>query len=259
MSSDALDMACIQAGLSPFALQALAGIHLFEQLDSTNRWVLQQGQCAEVCLAEQQTAGRGRRGKVWESPVGVNLYLSLRWCFAKVPACLPVLSLVTGVAVAEALEDCAIQGHGLKWPNDLYHDGKKLGGILLEAVGTLNQVVIGIGLNVNMRPDAGNGIDQPWTSLQAISGGLVARNPLVIAILNRLLVHLQHFPQLDMAQFQSVWRRWDVLEQRPVRVLTGTEILEGLACGVDTQGQLRLKLDDGSIRNFSSADVSVRM
>jgi BirA family biotin operon repressor/biotin-[acetyl-CoA-carboxylase] ligase len=259
MGSDALDMACIQAGLSPFAQQTLAGIHLFTHLDSTNRWALQHGQCAEAYLAEQQTAGRGRRGKVWESPAGVNLYLSLRWCFAKVPACLPVLSLVTGVAVAEALEDCAIRGHGLKWPNDLYHDGKKLGGILLEAVGSLDQVVIGIGLNVNMLPDAGSRIDQPWTSLQAMEGGLVARNPLVIAILNRLLGYLQHFSQLDMAQFQSVWRRWDVLEQRPVRVLSGTEILEGLACGIDSQGQLRLKLNDGSIRNFSSADVSVRM
>lgn len=259
MSNEVLDEACIRAGLTPFTRQRLAGIHLFAQLDSTNRWVLQHGQCGDVCLAEQQTAGRGRRGRAWQSPAGVNLYLSLRWCFAEVPANLPVLSLVAGVAVAEALADCAIQGHGVKWPNDLFYDGKKLGGILLEAVGTLDQVIIGIGLNINMLAYEGDGIDQPWTSLQAMQGGWVARNPLVVAILNRLMGYLQHFPELDMAQFQQTWQRWDVLAQRSVRVLVGSEMQEGLACGIDSQGQLRLKLSDGSIRNFSSADVSVRM
>jgi BirA family biotin operon repressor/biotin-[acetyl-CoA-carboxylase] ligase len=237
----------------------LRDIHIFPELDSTNRWALQHGQCGDVCLAEQQTAGRGRRGRQWESPAGVNLYFSLRWCFAQVPTHLPMLSLVTGVAVAEALDDCAIHGHGLKWPNDVYHAGKKLGGILLEAVGTLDQVVIGIGLNVNMQPGTNPSIDQPWTSLRAVVGANLDRNQLVAAILKRLLPHLRAFPQLDMAQFQRDWQRWDILANSPVRVLSGNEVLEGVACGVDSQGQLRLALNDGLVKVFSSADVSVRM
>ncbi len=258
-SLDALQETAIIQQLDRATMSRLRDIHVFPVLDSTNRWALQEGRCGDVCLAEQQSAGRGRRGRQWESPAGVNLYLSLRWCFASVPENLPVLSLVTGLAVAEALEDCAISGHGLKWPNDVYYAGRKLGGILLESVGSLEQIVLGIGLNVNMLAEAGAGIDQPWISLREIDGKPVNRNLLVAAILKRLIVRLVSFPGLDRVQFGQEWQRWDVLDQCPVRVLSGSCVSEGIACGVDSQGQLQLKLGDGSIRAFSSADVSVRM
>ena len=256
---DALQVADIRAHLDAATLHTLRDIHVFSTLDSTNRWALQAGQCGEACFAEQQTAGRGRRGRQWQSPAGVNLYLSVRWCFAAVPPHLPLLSLVAGLAVAEALEDCAIHGHGLKWPNDVYYAGKKLGGILLEAVGSLQQVVIGIGLNVNRLPTATSAIDQPWSSLRACAGREFDRNQVVAAILTRLLPGLQVFSRLDMAQFQRNWQHWDVLHGCPVRVLAGSEVIEGIACGVDVQGQLRLEVRDGVIKAFSSADVSVRM
>ena len=260
MQTDALDASQIHAALSPAAQAAVAAIHVFPELDSTNRWALEHGQCGEVCLAEQQTAGRGRRGRQWQSPHGLNVYLSLRWCFPSVPQQLPLLSLVTGMAVAEALHDCGIRGHGLKWPNDIYHANQKLGGILLEAVGSLQQVVLGIGLNVNMLPDATTAsIDQPWTSLRTLHGKHVERNSLVAAILQRLLEHLQAFPNLDNTAFQRAWQDWDILTQRPVRVIAGQTVWDGLAEGVDSQGQLRLKLSDGLLKVFSSADVSVRM
>lgn len=234
-------------------------IHVFPALDSTNQWALQQAQCGDVCLAEQQSAGRGRRGRSWQSPAGVNLYLSLRWCFEQVPENLPILSLVTGLAVADALEDCSITGHGLKWPNDVYYAGKKLGGILLESVGDLKQLVIGVGLNINMPVEAATGIDQPWISLREIGSQPVDRNQVAAAFLDRMLARLHTFPQLDMAQFQQEWRRHDVLNRRPVRVFSGNKTFEGIASGVNSQGQLQLKLIDGLIKNFSSADVSVRM
>ncbi|MBU0654518.1 MAG: biotin--[acetyl-CoA-carboxylase] ligase [Gammaproteobacteria bacterium] len=256
--TDALQASIIRQQLGA-ATQWLHDIQVFAELDSTNRWMLQQGQCGEVCLAERQTAGRGRRGRQWESPEGVNLYLSLRWCFAQVPKNLPILSLVTGLAVVDALEDCAITGHGLKWPNDVYYAGRKLGGILLEAVGSLEQIVIGIGLNVNMLPETGAAIDQPWVSLREIHGAPMNRNTLASVIIERLLARLQTFPQLDVAQFQQEWQRRDVLDQRPVRVLSGSHVSEGVACGVDSQGQLQVRLRGGSIKTFSSADVSVRM
>lgn len=257
--NEALQAAGIRAQLDETTLHALHDIHVFSALDSTNRWALQQGQCGDVCLAEQQTAGRGRRGRQWQSPPGVNLYLSVRWCFTLVPQHLSLLSLVTGLAVAEALEDCAIHGHGLKWPNDVYYDGRKLGGILLEAVGSLEHVVMGIGLNVNMLPDMVAGIDQPWISLQHITGRPVERNRLAAAVLRRLFKRLQAFPTLDIAQFQQEWRQRDVLLGHQVQAFSGTETLQGLASGIDDQGQLRIILTDGLIKNLSSADVSVRM
>ena len=265
-----LDAGLIRAALTADVAQLLGDIQVFASLDSTNAWALQHAQCGDVCLAEQQTAGRGRRGKAWESPAGTNVYLSLRWCFEAVPAHLPMLGLVTGLAVAEALRDCGIEGHGVKWPNDIVLPpsplageglgmGGKLGGILLEAVGSLQQVVIGIGLNVNRLPTATSAIDQPWSSLRACAGREFDRNQVVAAILTRLLLGLQVFSRLDMAQFQRNWQHWDVLHGCPVRVLAGSEVIEGIACGVDVQGQLRLEVRDGVIKAFSSADVSVRM
>ena len=257
--SEWLDKGRIQAHLTDEALRALPDIQIFDELDSTNRWALQHGHCGSVCLAEQQTAGRGRRGRQWYSPAGVNIYLSVRWCFDQVLAHLPMLGLVTGVAVAEALQIYGISGHGLKWPNDIYWQGKKLGGILLEASGNLQQVVIGIGLNVNVQPEINPLIEQPWSSLQIAHGKVIARNTLIGVILNQLVYRLQDFPYLNGSLFQQEWQPWDVLAQRSVRVLAGEEIFEGIACGVDSQGQLRLSLMDGLIKTFSSADVSVRM
>lgn len=268
----ALDADAIRAALLPATAHLLQSLQVFPQLDSTNRWLLQAGQCGDACLAEHQTAGRGRRGRQWQSPPGSNIYLSLRWCFGHPLQHAPLLSLVTGLAVAEALADCGIQGHGLKWPNDVVCPVAadpanrlttpclhKIGGILLESVGNLEQVVIGIGLNVNMLPENAAMIDQPWTSLRQMTDRLLERNTLAGALLNRLLTRLTAFPQLDMAQFVRDWQGWDVLVHRRVQVLAGNTRCTGLACGVDTQGQLRVRLDDGPIKSFFSADVSVRM
>lgn len=253
-----LNETAIRTQLDAVTQTGLRTIHVFTQLDSTNRWCLQEGQCGDVCLAEQQTAGRGRRGRAWESPAGGNIYLSLRWCFDSVPEQLPMLGLVVGIAVAEALQDVGIRGHRVKWPNDITHQGKKLGGILLETVDTSQTVVIGIGLNVNMQTCAET-IDQPWTSLQIIHAQTFDRNLIVAAVLRRLLPRLHTFSALDMAQFQHDWLDWDMLFGHSVRVLSGNTTMEGLARGIDQQGQLRVELNDGSVTVFSSADISVRM
>lgn len=258
MPNPALNAATIRALLTP-DIQAVVKLHCLAEVDSTNHWVLQAGECATVCVAEQQSAGRGRRGRSWHSPSGANIYLSVLWCFPQVPPHLSTLSLVTGLAVAEALASSGLQGHGVKWPNDIYYQGKKLGGILLESVGALNRVVLGIGLNVNMLPEAGAGIEQAWTSLQQIQGQPLDRHPLIAQLLQHLIADLQTFPQQDMAQFQRHWQQWDVLNKQQVRVFSGDESIEGIAQGIDSQGQLRLRLTNGSLRTFSSADVSVRM
>ena len=259
MSLEPLASEQIQELLTPTAAALFPQLQIFNQLPSTNQWLLEHGQCGDVCLTEQQTAGRGRRGRVWDSPAGLNIYLSLKYCFAAIPEHLGMLGLSIGLSVAEALAQCGICQHGVKWPNDIYIQQQKVGGILLEAVGALQQVVVGIGLNVNVQPQHNSLITQPWTSLAAEQGQTLNRNHLIAALLNQLSADFQTFSSLNMAEFQRHWQRWDVLDQQPVRVMAGNEHYEGIACGIDSQGQLRLQRPNGSITTFSSADVSVRM
>ncbi len=259
MSCEPLALESLQARLSASTQVLFPRIQIFKQLPSTNQWLLEHGQCGDVCLTEQQTAGRGRRGRVWDSPAGLNIYLSLKYCFAAVPKHLGMLGLSIGLSVAEALAQCGIQQHGVKWPNDIYMQQKKVGGILLESVGALQQIVVGIGLNVNVQPQHNTLITQPWTSLAAEQGHTLNRHVLIAALLNQLSADFQTFSALNMAEFQRHWQRWDVLDQQTVRVMAGNEYYEGIACGIDSQGQLRLQRRDGSITTFSSADVSVRM
>lgn len=234
-------------------------IHRFTSLPSTNAWLLQQGKCGDVCLADTQTAGRGRRGRSWQSPPGANLYVSLRWCFAEVPPQYGLLSLVTGLAVAETLAQHGIEGHGIKWPNDIYYQGRKLGGILLQTAQPLREVVIGIGLNVNMLPQQAEGIDQPWVSLAMIRGEPLDREQLLQALLAQLVPRLQRFPALDQTSFQAQWQPWDVLAGQAVTVHLAETTLQGTALGIDGQGQFRVALDNGDVKVFSAADVSIRL
>lgn len=249
----------ILSQIPPELLAALQEIYIFASLDSTNTWLLEQpNTCFSVCLAEEQTAGRGRRGRVWQSPQAGNIYCSLRWCFQQVPAHYGCLGLVVGVAVAEALAAYGLQGQMLKWPNDIYYQGRKLGGILLQTAQPLQQVVIGIGLNTGMPSDAGASIDQAWCDLSEIMQRPIDRNRLIAAILKQLVPALQAFPDFNINTFKQQWKPWDWLDEQPVWIDTGTEILQGRACGLDEQGQLQVALADGSRRAFSSADVSVR-
>lgn len=259
MPAYTLNPSLIQSYLPAHAAAALRHIHVFPTLPSTNAWLLEQADaCACVCLAEQQTAGRGRRGRVWESPDSQNIYMSLRWCFADVPPHYGWLGLVMGVAVAKGLAEYGLQGHALKWPNDLYCGGRKLGGILLQTAQPLQQVVIGIGINTGMQPGLAQNISQPWCDLADLLGEKVDRNRLVAVILGHLVPALQTFLAFDKAAFMGEWAHWDWLYGQPVRVETGAESLFGTAGGLDAQGQLVLALADGSRQAFSSADVSVR-
>lgn len=245
--------------LAPELQAVLQQIYIFPSLDSTNTWLLEQPQaCFCVCLAEEQTAGRGRRGRVWQSPNMGNIYFSLRWCFQQVPANYACLGLVVGVAVAEALAAYGLQGQMLKWPNDIYYQGQKLGGILLQTAQPLQQVVIGIGLNTGMQRDTMTHIEQAWCDLSEILQESIDRNRLIAAILQQLIPALQAFPQFNMHTFKQQWQRWDWLVDQAVRIEAGQEILQGKACGLDEQGQLQVAFADGSCRAFSSAEVSVR-
>ena len=121
------------------ALAPMAPVHCFPVIDSTNQYLLErvnQLSSGESCLAECQTAGRGRRGKPWVSPFGCQLILSMYWRLEQGMAAAMGLSLAVGVAVVQALESLGYPGVELKWPNDLYYQGRKLAGILVEMSGS---------------------------------------------------------------------------------------------------------------------------
>jgi len=230
--------------------------------DSTNTQLLDAPaeQDPQALLAEFQHAGRGRRGRDWISPFGANLYLSLAWSFAAWPSQLTALPLAVGVACARALQRLGLQGLRLKWPNDLMIDGRKLGGILLEHRGEGGggcRVVIGIGLNVRMQPSQAQGVNQAWINLDEALGAAASRNDLAVALLEELQIMLRGYAQLGFTALKAEWQALDLVHERPVRVLMGERVLEGIALGVDEHGALVVDAA-GQRHHLNGGEVSLR-
>ena len=251
--------------LAPRPLSLLSRLAVLDSVDSTNaevlRWAQEGGAPGMVCTAEQQTVGRGRRGRQWVSPYASNLYLSLLWEFSQGAAALEGLSLAVGVAVARALRACGAAAVQLKWPNDVLHDGRKLGGILLEMSGDAAgscRVVVGVGLNVAMPATAANAIDQAWTDLKTISAGeLPGRNRLLAELLNELLPLVADFEQQGFKHWREEWMALDAFDGAPVVLHTGSGELAGIARGVDQRGALQLESTTG-VQSVYGGEISLR-
>ena len=211
-------------------------------------------------LAENQTAGRGRRGKTWVSPFAANLYMSIVWDFDQGAESLQGLSLAVGVGVRRTLVELGLQDVQLKWPNDIYIGGKKLGGILLEMIGDPNgrcTVIIGIGLNVAMPSLAAQEIDQAWTDLQAQSPSPISRNTLTAKLVVTLFVLLKDFQRVGFKAYRDEWEEADLLKNLPGTVRTVKEGISGIVLGVDDSGALRLALPDGEVQRFIGGELSL--
>lgn len=260
---DLLDAATLQAALAPPAAAQLGRLNVAWSIDSTNAELLRRPAEAagvDVLLAEQQTGGRGRRGRSWASPLAGNLYLSAARQFSGGLARLGGLSLVTGVAVAEALHDLGFATVGLKWPNDLLVGERKLGGILIEGGGEHGgpvRAVIGIGLNVRMPAAQAEQIDQPWVDLAALSSTPPSRNTLAAALLSRLLPALETFDAEGLPPFLPRYAALDLLAGQRISVHDARGVRHGLADGLAEDGALRVRFDEG-LQSVYAGDVSVR-
>ena len=261
---DLLESELIRGALSATARPLLAELLLEPVLDSTNAELLRrlESGCASgtVCSAEQQTAGRGRRGRRWVSPFAGNLYLSVAWEFTGGAGVLEGLSLAVGVAAVEALERCGVTGLQLKWPNDILFDGAKLGGILIEMVGDAVgscQVVVGVGINVSMPTDQAREIDQSWTDVSRVMGGSPGRSRLLAEILNGLLPLLAAFESAGFRAWQKKWQQRDAFAGAAVLVTSGDKRLAGTVEGVDAGGTLRLRVGD-TVQTIRGGEVSLR-
>ena len=251
-------------------------VEVLPSIDSTNTELMRRARAGQteptLLVAEQQTAGRGRLGRVWQSDVGASLMLSLGLPMA--PRDWSGLSLAVGVSVAESLQPTLPPLEpgqppriGLKWPNDLWLSGdRKLGGILVETASfvapqaaqpatthgtTARYVVVGIGINV--LPRSGEGMSMPPGSLQDVEPGLDAPAAL-LRIVPPLVAMLQGFEACGLAPVQPRFAARDVLQGRPVTLSDGQT---GTAHGVGEDGALLVHTAQG-MQAVTSAEISVR-
>jgi BirA family biotin operon repressor/biotin-[acetyl-CoA-carboxylase] ligase len=247
-------------------------VEVLPSIDSTNTELMRRaraGLCDPTLLvAEQQTAGRGRLGRVWQSDVGASLMMSLGLPLA--PADWSGLSLAVGVSVAESLQPAlpaegAAPRVGLKWPNDLWVSGdRKLGGILVETASFVapqgapaerapatRYVVVGIGINV--LPRSGEGMSMPPASLQEVEPGLDAPAAL-LRIVPPLVAMLQSFEGYGFSPMQARFAQRDILQGRAVTLSDGQA---GTAHGVGEDGALLVQTASG-MQAVTSSEISVR-
>ncbi len=265
-----LDSEQILEDLSPPNRKRIGRFECFSVLDSTNNLALSQTPpqpgASDICVAEFQSAGRGRRGRKWFAPYGSGVCLSASWSFDEQPPQLGALSLAAGVSCIEALCKLAVENVQLKWPNDLIWRGRKLGGILVEMTGEIggpSRVVVGVGINWRLIhedlkaffSDAGF---EPVDLNTIVGGDPPARNALVAALIDSLLNGLREFGEKGFDGFHDRWLALDGLAGQEIQVNTGNRTFVGYADGVDADGSLRVCID-GSVRCFASGETSLRV
>lgn len=235
------------------------------ELDSTSSELQRRGSAAadlSFVLAESQTAGRGRRGRHWLSPPGLNLYLSCAKKFEAGLGSLSGLSLAIGVILMRTLSAQGISGAGLKWPNDVLAPQGKLAGILVELSGEYQgpcMAVIGIGLNLRLTPELRAQAGQPVTDLAELCAGTPpSRNRLAGQLVAGLIDGLLQFERQGFAAFVDEYASQDLLRGQALTLSAPRESLQGVGAGVDARGALRVTLADGSSRTIDAGDVSVR-
>lgn len=235
-------------------------------IDSTNQYMLERIpslSSGDTCLAEYQSAGRGRRGRQWLSPFGCNLYLSMYWKLEQGPAAAIGLSLVVGIIIAETLNKLTGGNIKVKWPNDLYLNDKKLAGILVELTGKTGDaanIIIGVGINIGMRNnniDKEKVINQDWSSLIDIARD-IDRNILAVSIINSLKEALIIFEKEGLTPFLGRWFELDNFLGREVKLLIGDEIITGIEQGINQQGALLLQESNGNITPYIGGEISLR-
>jgi BirA family biotin operon repressor/biotin-[acetyl-CoA-carboxylase] ligase len=237
--------------------------HYRHQTESTNADVLRYQQLHQrevVAVSEAQTAGRGRRGRQWLSPFARNIYCTIG-ITKEIPASSQgLLSIVTGLALCRALQQSADTMVGLKWPNDLLFDGRKLGGILIESrsLGDASfYFAIGFGLNVFMRAAELADIPQPATSLAQVAAAEVDRTQVLMASIDMVIRSIRAFDHSAAPELIAEFARFDALHHRPIEVITGDRRVKGINRGITTTGQLQLETEQG-IEIHSAAEISLR-
>lgn len=244
----------------------LKDMEIFDSLPSTNTYLAETRNSATmnpytICLAESQSAGKGRMGKGWISPFGCNIYLSVRYRFIQESVKLSGLSLAIAAAITETLKSYGIVDDiALRWPNDVLWKGRKLSGILIELFndGIICNAIIGIGLNVNMPQESAVQIEQPWCSIAEIINGIPERNRLAGLLIDHVLATLSLFQKSGLRPFLRSWKKLDSAYGKKVTLITPqSQKITGIGRGVDIHGNFLVEDCEKNIKAFSSAEVSL--
>lgn len=259
-----LDPDTIQQMIPVEHRQCLPDLYVLPVVSSTNDFLLDfpapathQGR---ACTAEYQTSGRGRRGRQWVSRFGKNIYLSLAWNFDLPLGSLAGLSIAMGVSVVQILSGYGVTALGLKWPNDIHVEGKKIAGILVEAKGEMDgptHAVIGVGLNLDLSADDGKQIDQPWVDLASCISDMPNRNELIGELLNALIDTCIKYQHGGLNAFLSEWEQYDIYKGQAVELVMADQTQKGIYLGLNEQGALVLQQEKGKSIWFSG-EVSLR-
>lgn len=253
----------IQKHLASTSFNRPIDYYVFSEIDSTNRFLkeLPIPSNYAICCAETQTQGRGRFSRVWVSPFGENIYLSIRHDYHGCLSKLSGLSLVVSLALLNSIKKQSIQQDiRIKWPNDLIWNHKKLGGILIEILTKTNgciQIIIGIGLNVNTHTKERRLTDKPWCSLYELTGQYFDRNALIADILVSTDEDMKLFLEYGFSYFQTRWQQADYLRDKIVDVNQFQSTINGLVLGVSNAGELHLIDTKGREHYLSSGDTSL--
>ena len=263
--TELLDGQRIRAALAPAVSAQVGMLEVHWEIDSTSSEIARRIPVLDdlaFVMAETQSAGRGRRGRPWLSPPGMNLYLSVLKRFDSGFASLSGLSLAVGVMLIRALGEVGIRTAGLKWPNDVLAGNAKLAGILVELSGEYSgpcAAVIGVGVNIRLPDNMHERADQPITDLASIVGGdPPARNRFASVVVAELTEGLLTFERHGFAAFAGEYATNDLLRGASLRIIDPRGEYDAVGQGVDERGALRVRRAGGEVVTVDSAEVSVR-
>jgi BirA family biotin operon repressor/biotin-[acetyl-CoA-carboxylase] ligase len=257
-----IDKTSLEIELSRHFPELDLDIDVHPSTTSTNDPAMNHGLVRDfrIVLAEHQSGGRGRRGRQWFSPFGQSISLTTVTDLDSGLAGLDRLSLLIAIAVAESLDGMGVENIGIKWPNDVYSDGRKIAGILLEARSNPDgSTRIGVGIGVNyavdqLDPDL---VAQPWVSVKQAGARSVEKNNLLSDLLAKVLqAHLQLFNN-ETSDFMRRWNQYDYLTDKDIALQRGQQIVEGKYCGIDETGRLLVDVD-GSVEAFVAGEVTLK-
>jgi len=265
---NSLDADAIRRFANDPVRERLASLDVFAEIDSTNSYLMQttgpEPGKISIAATSNQTAGRGRHGKTWQSPPGSGLCLSVAYTFAAQPGNLPALTLLLGLGAVDALGELGATGIAIKWPNDLVAQDAKLGGILTEvqqnSAGAVT-IIAGIGINVDLqeKPDLEEASD--WASGVVDLKGICDVTPGHEEIAGKFATHLlQAFVDFEERGFEAATARWaqyDWLLGRAITINTANQQFAGVGAGVADDGALLVDTPESGIRRVSSGTIAI--
>jgi BirA family biotin operon repressor/biotin-[acetyl-CoA-carboxylase] ligase len=255
----------IREGLSSQNVKIGSEIFFYPAIASTNTAAAElaaKGQReGAVIIADSQTEGRGRRGRLWVSPAGKNLYLSIIMRPDLPPRDAAMLTFMSSVACASAIQRLSSVAISIKWPNDLMVADKKLGGILTEMktnADSIDYAVIGIGININLlTADMPDIIRETATSVMIQTGRPQSRTQYALEIIKSLDYWYSILLQSGKVPVIEAWQSLSSTLGRTVTATTGEVTLTGLAEGIDNEGLLILRLADSSVMKINAGDITI--